>query len=133
MAIAASMRMSFFLSSARRLETSSIASRPNALPAMKAIFCATASCLPTGWPHWTRSAAHSRAILVAHLALPTQIAGSARRPVFSVERAIFRPWPSLPIRFSFGTKTSSSRVTEFSMPRRPMNALRCSTVTPSVL
>ena len=49
-----------------------------------------------------------------------------------VERAIFRPMPSLPIRFSFGTKTSSSRVTEFSMPRNPMNWLRCSTVTPSV-
>ena len=38
-----------------------------------------------------------------------------------------------PIRFSSGTKTSSSRVTEFSIPRRPMNWLRCSTVTPSVV
>ncbi len=100
---------------------------------MNAIFCATASCLPTGWPHWTRSDAHSRAIFVAHLALPAQMAGSARRPVLSVERAILRPWPSRPIRFSFGTKTFSSRVTEFSIPRRPMNALRLSTVTPSLV
>ena len=124
--------MSFFLSSARRLATSSIASSPNALPARKEILCATASCLPTGWPHWTRSEANSRATLVAHFATPTQIAGSARRPVLRVDSAIFRPWPSLPIRFSFGTKTSSSSVTEFSIPRSPMKALRCSTVTPSV-
>ncbi len=52
---------------------------------MNATFCATASCLPTGWPHWTRSAANSRATLVDHLPAPTQIAGSARRPVFSVD------------------------------------------------
>ena len=75
---------------------------------MNAFFCATASCLPTGRPHWTRSVDHSRAILVAHLAWPTQIAGSASRPVFSVERAILSPQPSLPIRFSAGTKTFSS-------------------------
>ena len=100
---------------------------------MKAIFWATASCLPTGWPHWTRSAAHSRATLVAHLATPTQMAGSASRPVFSVVRAIFRPSPSLPIMFSSGTKTSSSSVTEFSMPLQA-HELRCgaSTVTPSL-
>ena len=99
---------------------------------MNAIFWATASCLPIGRPHWTRSFDHSRATLVAHLACPTQIAGSARRPVFSVVSAIFRPSPSRPIRFSSGTNTRSSRVTEFSIPRRPMNALRCSTVTPSL-
>ena len=100
---------------------------------MNATFCATASCLPTGRPHCTRSRDHSRATFVAYLPTPTQIAGSARRPVFSVVRAIFRPSPSRPMRFSFGTKTSSSSVTEFSMPRRPMNALRFSTVTPSVV
>ena len=100
---------------------------------MKAIFCATASCLPTGWPHCTRSFDHSRAILVASLEMPRQIAGSARRPVLRVVRAIFRPMPSFPITFSSGTKTSSSSVTEFSIPRRPMNWLRCSTVTPSEL
>ncbi len=31
---------------------------------------------------------------------PTEIAGSERRPVLSVDRAILRPQPSLPIRFS---------------------------------
>ena len=99
---------------------------------MNAFFCATASCLPTGLPHWTRSVDHSRAIFVAHLDCPTQIAGSARRPVFSVDSAILSPQPSLPIRFSFGTKTFSSWVTEFSIPLRPMNAFRCRTVTPSL-
>ncbi len=49
-----------------------------------------------------------------------------------VLRAILSPSPSRPIRFSSGTNTFSSRVTEFSMPRRPMNALRCSTLTPSL-
>ena len=132
MAIAASMRMSLPLSSASREATSSIASSPNAVAAMNASFCATASCRPTGWPHCTRSDANSRAALVAHLAVPTQIAGSASRPVLSVVSAILRPWPSLPITFSAGTKTSVRRVTEFSIPRRPMNALRCSTVTPSL-
>jgi hypothetical protein len=33
--------------------------------------------------------------------------------------------------FSAGTKTSSRRVTEFSMPRSPMKLLRASTLTPS--
>ena len=124
--------MSFDLSSASRLATSSIASSPNALAAMKASFCATASCSPTGLPHWTRSAENSRAVFVAHFAVPTQIAGSASRPVLSVVSAILRPWPSFPITFSSGTKTSVSRVTEFSIPRRPMNALRCSTLTPGL-
>ena len=79
------MRMSLRFSSARREATSSIASRPNADAAMNAFFCATASCLPIGRPHWTRSFDHSRAIFVAHLDWPTQIAGSARRPVFRVD------------------------------------------------
>jgi hypothetical protein len=38
----------------------------------------------------------------------------------------------LPITFSFGTRTSWNRVTLFSRPRRPRNALRRSTVTPSL-
>ena len=42
------MRMSLRLSSARRLDTSSIASRPNAVPASQASFCAIGSCLPMG-------------------------------------------------------------------------------------
>ena len=62
---------------------------------------------------------------------PTHIAGSDSRPVFSVVSAIFRPWPSRPITFSAGTNTSWNRVTLFSRPRRPMNALRRSIVMPS--
>ena len=67
---------------------------------MKAIFVATASCSPTRRPHCTRSLPHSRAIFTAHLAAPAQMAGSESRPVLSVVSAIFRPWPSRPIRFS---------------------------------
>jgi hypothetical protein len=88
--------------------------------------------LPIGWPHWTRSPDHSRATRVAHLAAPTQIAGNASRPVFSVVSAILSPWPSLAITFFFGTRTLCSLVTQFSIPRSPMNALRCSTVIPSL-
>ena len=62
-----------------------------------------------------------------------QLAGSESRPVLSVVRAIFRPWPSSPIRLAAGTRTSWNLVTPFSRPRRPMNALRFSTVTPSAL
>jgi hypothetical protein len=88
---------------------------------------------PTGPPPpCSRSAAHSRATFVDHFATPAQIAGSASRPVFSVLSAIFSPCPSRPMTFPAGTKTSSKRVTEFSIPRRPMNALRCSTVTPGL-
>ena len=84
-----------------------------------------------GWPHCTRSFANSRETLVAHLAAPTQIAGSASRPVFSVVESDLQAPALLADRFSLGTKTSLNRVTEFSMPRRPMNWLRCSTTTPS--
>ena len=100
---------------------------------MNASFCATASCLPIGLPHCTRSVDHSRAILVAHFDAPTAIAISASRPVFRVVSAILSPSPSRAIRFSSGTNTSLRIVTEFSIPRRPMNALRCRTVTPSLL
>ena len=58
------------------------------------------------------------------------IAGSERRPVLSVASAILRPFPSPPTMFSFGTKTLSKLVREFSMPRRPMKALRASIVMP---
>ncbi len=54
----------------------------------------------------------------------------ARRPAFRVVSAIFRPSPSRPMRLPFGTCTWCSRVTPFSMPRRPMNWLRRSTVMP---
>jgi hypothetical protein len=42
-----------------------------------------------------------------------------------------QPVPSRPIRFSAGTKTSSKTVSEFSIPRRPMNALRLTMLMPS--
>lgn len=48
-----------------------------------------------------------------------------------VVRAILSPAPSAPMRFAAGTRTWWKRVTPFSRPRRPMNALRFSTVTPS--
>ena len=73
---------------------------------MNASFCATGSCLPIGWPHCLRSAAHSRAIFSEYFADAAQIAGSERRPVLSVESAILRPLPTPPITFSAGTKTS---------------------------
>ena len=97
---------------------------------MKAIFLATASCCPTGRPHCTRSADHSRATLSDHLPAPTHIAGSDSRPVLSVVSAIFRPLPRPPMTFSAGTNTSWNRVTLFSRPRRPRNSLRRSTVMP---
>ena len=69
--------------------------------------------------------------LEAPLAGSAHSAGIDSRPALSVVRAILRPWPSLPSRFSTGTRTLWKRVTPFSRPLRPMNALRCSTVTPS--
>ena len=99
---------------------------------MKAILRATASCSPTRCPHCTRSLLHSLAIFTAHFAFPAQMAGSESRPVLSVVSAIFRPWPSRPIRFAAGTRTWWNLVTPFSMPRRPMNALRRSTVIPGL-
>jgi hypothetical protein len=78
-----------------------------------------------------RSPAHWREIRSAYFVIAAQIAGSERRPVFSVASAILRPRPSPPMTFSLGTKTSSRRVTEFSMPRSPMKLLRVSTLTPS--
>ncbi len=132
MARAASILMSLRWSSARRLLSSQTASSAYALAAMKAIFVATASCMPTLRPHCTRSLPHSRAILTAHFALPAHVAGSDRRPVFSVVRAIFSPSPSRPIRFLAGTLTWENSVTPFSMPRNPMNELRRLTVMPGV-
>ena len=98
---------------------------------MNARCWATGSCLPIGSPHCRRSPAHSRAIFSACFADAAQIAGSDRRPVFSVASAILRPLPTPPTTASLGTKTSSKVVSEFSIPRRPMNALRVRTVMPS--
>ena len=65
---------------------------------MNEIFLATASCSPTGRPHCTRSRDHSLAIFNASFPVAAQLAGSDSRPVFSVVSAIFRPWPSAPMR-----------------------------------
>ena len=100
---------------------------------MKEIFLATASCSPTGRPHCTRSRDHSLAIFSASLPVAAQLAGSASLPVFSVVKAIFRPWPSAPTRFPAGTRTWSNLVTPFSRPRRPMNVFRRSTVIPGAV
>ena len=97
---------------------------------MKAIFLPTASCLPTGWPHWVRALDHSRAIFRLQRPDATHSAGMESRPVFSVVSAIFRPWPSRPSRLAAGTRTWWNRVTPFSMPRSPMKVLRFSTVMP---
>ena len=97
---------------------------------MNAIFLPTASCLPTGRPHWVRALDHSRAIFRLQRPVATQSAGRESRPVLSVVSAIFRPWPSRPSRLAAGTLTWWNRVTPFSMPRRPMKALRFSTVMP---
>lgn len=97
---------------------------------MKEIFAPTASCSAIGLPHCSRAADHSRAIFRHHLPAATQDAGSERRPVLRVVRAILRPAPSGPMRFAAGTLTWWKRVTPFSMPRRPMKALRFSTVMP---
>ena len=65
-------------------------------------------------------------------ALKTLQLSRGARSIGVCRLAILRPMPSLAITFSLGTNTLSRRVTEFSMPRRPMKALRLSTVTPSV-
>ena len=100
---------------------------------MKAIFSATAPCSPTGRPHCTRSADHSRAIFSDHLPAAAHMAGIDSRPALSVVSAILRPSPSLPSRFSTGTRTWWNRVRPFSIPLSPMNALRRSTVMPSAV
>src|SRR6266487_3349351 len=94
---------------------------------------AVATKISTGRPHWTRSRDHSLEIFSATFPAATQLAGSDSRPVFSVVRAILRPWPSLPIRLVAGTTTSWNLVSPFSRPRRPMNAFRRSTVMPGAL
>ncbi len=129
-ASAPSIRMSVRSSSAIWLDSSTTASRAKVVPAMKATFWATASCRPTGMPHCTRSLDHSRAYFSDSLAAAAQPAGSDSRPVVSVVSAILRPLPSPARTFSAGTRTSVNDVTLFSMPRSPMNALRCSTTTP---
>ena len=62
---------------------------------------------------------------------PRTIAGSDSRPVLSVDSAIFRPSPSLPMRFSVGYATLSTASGRSRCRVSPMNALRFSTAMPS--
>ena len=98
--------------------------------AMSAILWEMASCLPMGLPHCTRSEDHSRQVLRHCLAVPTEPLGIDRRPSLSVVRAIFRPRPSLPMRFPFGIFTSVKERTALARARKPMKWQRCSTLTP---
>jgi hypothetical protein len=61
LAIAASRRMSYLPRSASATASSATDSIAKVFAAMSAIFCATASCLPIGWPHCTRWLAQVRA------------------------------------------------------------------------
>ena len=98
---------------------------------MSEIFCAIASCLPIGTPHWIRLLPNSRTALRQYLATPTELFGIDRRPSFSVVRAILSPLPSLPIRFSFGTFTLSKVMMPLARALSPMKWQRRSTSTPS--
>ncbi len=98
--------------------------------AMSVIMWATASCLPTGLPHCTRSLAHLRTISRQALAVPTEVFGIESRPSFRVVRAILRPRPSDPIRFSAGTRTFVKLITALASAFSPMKWQRCSTFTP---
>ena len=53
-----------------------------------------------------------------------------RRPVFKVTSAILSPFPSAPIRFSRGTRTSWKLMMPLASALRPMKRQRCSTFTP---
>ena len=102
----------------------------NVLAAIDPIIWATASCLPTGAPHCTRSLAQFRTISRHRLPAATEDAGRVRRPVLSVMSASLRPLPSFQRMFSRGTRTSWKRITPFSIPFRPMNSHRRTTSTP---
>ena len=126
------MRTSFWPASASRADRSHTDSSANVVAAMKASLVPIASCSPTGRPHCTRSVDHSRAIFSDHFAVAEHIAGIDRRPVLRVVSAIFKPSPSRPSRLATGTRTCRNRVTPFSIPRSPMNRLRCSMVIPGL-
>jgi hypothetical protein len=107
-----------------------MASIAKVVAAMSAIMWETASCFPTGRPHCTRSLAQTRQISRQVLTVPTELLGMERRPSFKVVRAILRPRPSAPIRFSTGTRTSLKLITALASARRPMKCERRSTFTP---
>src|SRR5438445_111640 len=58
----------------------------NVLAAIAPIICATASCLPTGAPHCTRSAAHVRAI--CRHRLPAATEGEGRNGALGEAREV---------------------------------------------
>ena len=99
---------------------------------MSASICATASCWPTGLPHWTRSAAKRRATWRHHL--PARRAGRRQREAAGVERdereleALALAPEQVLLRHAHAVK----RISAFSMPRRPMNSRRCTISTPGV-
>ena len=101
--------------------------------AIIATFCATASCLPIGAPHCTRSFAQVRDACSSALLPPAQLAGSVSRPVLSVISASLSPLPSPHRMFSRGTRTFVKRMTPFSIALSPMKRQRCTTSTPGWL
>ena len=105
-----------------RAASCATASIANVVAAMSAMRCAIASCFQTGTPHWTRAADQPRTTSRQCFAMPEQIAGSVNRPVLSVTNATFRPEPSCPIRFSFGTCTSLKLITPFASAFEPHEA-----------
>src|ERR1051325_2811032 len=132
LAMAASRRRSTSPRSARPEVSHTIDSMANVCDAIQLIFAATASCLPIGAPHCTRSFAHSFAICTMRRPPAAQPAGMVRRPVLSVMSASLRPRPSPHRRCSFGMKTLLNLISTLPMPRRPMNWQRCAISTPGV-
>ena len=102
----------------------------NTSAAIRPSFWATASCLPIGAPHCTRSAAQRRANWSARFEPATAEAGRVRRPVFRVMSASLRPLPSPHRTFSTGTFTLVKRMIPFSMALSPMKWSRWTTSTP---
>ena len=82
--------------SARSEPRSATASMAKMSAAIRPIFCAIASCLPTGWPHCTRSAAQRREISRQRLPPATADAGRVSRPVLRVMSASLRPFALTP-------------------------------------
>ncbi len=79
-----------------------------------------ASCSPMGRPHCTRAFDHLRQSSRQAFTVPAVAAGSVRRPVLSVVRAMRSPCPSSPSRFSLGILTSRKLIWAFARARSPM-------------
>jgi hypothetical protein len=107
-----------------------MASIAKVLAAIIEIFSATASCLPMGAPHCTRSRPQVRDTCSSALLPPATLAGSVRRPVLSVISASLSPFPSPQRMFSRGTFTLVKRITPFSIALSPMKRQRWAISTP---